>query len=183
MARSFWVTWHLTQVPRMTPKYLNSKRSKVPRIQVTATRESQISLRFVLWPGVLGPKWPLNTNRSKVPHILVTTTSQSQISLHFALQPSVLELLAILRQMHWMTPKWPWALKGQRFPIYIHVTTSLEFQNGRYQLYLQMSLPTWLMSLSPFSSASTSFQFNAGAFTHNTWLQPSNHHTWWGVLT
>ncbi len=32
----------------------------------------------------------------------------------------IMVLQAILRQVHWMTPKLPWTLKGQRYPIHIY---------------------------------------------------------------
>ncbi len=47
----------------------------------------------------------LNPTRSKVPHICFTSTHGSQISLRFALRPAVLEIQAILRQVHRMTPR------------------------------------------------------------------------------
>ncbi len=52
-------------------------------------------------------EWPLitlNAKRSKIPHIHVTTTPESQISPCFALRVAILELQAIFRQVHWMTP-------------------------------------------------------------------------------
>ncbi len=59
----------------------------------------------------------LNTKRSKVHHIqLFISTLELKISVCFTLRWSVFELQAILRQVHWMTPKWPWTIKGQRYP-------------------------------------------------------------------
>ncbi len=56
------------------------------------------------------PKLTLNNKRSKVP------PGRYPI---FALRPAVFELQSILRQMYWMTPKWRWTIKGQRYSIFI----------------------------------------------------------------
>ncbi len=61
----------------------------------------------------------LNTKRSNVAYIHVTTTPESQISPCFSVRTVAFELQAILRQVHWMTPKLPWTLKGQRYPVYM----------------------------------------------------------------
>ena len=37
----------------------------------------------------------------------------------FTLRPACFELQTFLRQVHRITPKWHWALKGQRCPIYM----------------------------------------------------------------
>ncbi len=58
-------------------------------------------------------KITLNTKRSYRPHIDVTSIQESQISLRFALRPDVFRILAILRQVHRMTPNLYWILKGQ----------------------------------------------------------------------
>ncbi len=50
--------------------------------------------------------------------IHVSSIPESQISIHFPLQPAVFEIQAILRQMHQITPKWPWSLQGQRYSMF-----------------------------------------------------------------
>ena len=59
------------------------------------------------------PKMTLNPTRLNVPNICTTTVPESQISLSFPLRPALFEIQAILRQVHWITPKWPWTLKSQ----------------------------------------------------------------------
>ncbi len=68
---------------------------------------------FALRPSILSyrpfwgkcTKWPLNDLK--------------QTLLHFTLWLAIFELQAILRTVHQMTPKWPWTLKGQKYPMYI----------------------------------------------------------------
>ncbi len=43
-------------------------------------------------------------------YILLVSLSP-KISLRSSLRPAVFQLQAILRQVHWMTPKWPWTLQ------------------------------------------------------------------------
>ena len=96
---------------------------KVPYICITSIPDSQISLRFALWPGVFeiqailsapnDSKMTLITTRSYVPHIYATSIHESQISLHFAPRRSIFEIKAMLRQVHRMTSNWPWTLQGQ----------------------------------------------------------------------
>ncbi len=64
------------------------------------------------------PKMPLSPTRSNVPHMCVTSIHRSHISLCFTLQPAVFEIQAILRQVHWMTPKWPWTTRSN-YPEYV----------------------------------------------------------------
>ncbi len=74
-------------------------------------------------------KMTFNTTRSKVPHTCITSVPDSQISVRFALQPAFVDL-DILRQVHPMTPKWPWTLQGQRYPMHIlFVSLSPKFQS------------------------------------------------------
>ncbi len=62
----------------------------------------------------------LNPTRSNhTTYICITSVPESPISLHFSVRPATVEIQAILRQLHWMTPKWPWSLQGQRYPIYV----------------------------------------------------------------
>ena len=48
---------------------------------------------------------------------VTASVPEHQISSCFTLQPAGFELQAILRQVHWMTLKWPWTVKGQTYPI------------------------------------------------------------------
>ena len=72
----------------------------------------------------------LDIKRSKVHHILSTTcrTPESQISVHFTLWTAILKLQSIVRQVHRITPKWPWTLWSQRYYRYLHslATTTQE---------------------------------------------------------
>ncbi len=38
---------------------------------------------------------------------------ESEVSVRFTLRHAIFELQAILRQVHQMTPKWRWTLKGK----------------------------------------------------------------------
>ena len=58
------------------------------------------------------PKVTLNQARSNYP-LCMTSVRDSQISLRFALRPALFKIQAILRQVHQMTPNWPWALQRQ----------------------------------------------------------------------
>ncbi len=72
----------------------------------------------------------LNPTSSNVPHIFITIVPESQISLRFALRPAFFNIQAILRQVHQMTPKWPWTLQGHRYPINVLlVSTSPKFHS------------------------------------------------------
>ena len=53
------------------------------------------------------PKWPWTLKGQMYPYyIQIITIHKSQSSLNFALRLAVFELQAILRQLHWGTPKW-----------------------------------------------------------------------------
>ncbi len=70
----------------------------------------------------------------KRPHTCDTSTHtlppKCQISILLALQPVIFELQAISRQIHRMTPKWPWILNGQRYSIYmLQLPLSPKFQS------------------------------------------------------
>ncbi len=69
------------------------------------------------------PKVTINTKWKQIPHIHVTTVLESQIPFRFALRLAIFELQAILKQVHQMTPKWPWTLNDQKYPNR-HVTTT-----------------------------------------------------------
>ncbi len=45
--------------------------------------------------------------------VCVAWVHESHILLHFALRRAVFEIQAILRQLHRMTPNWPWTQQGQ----------------------------------------------------------------------
>ncbi len=121
----------LRQVHRMTPKWpwtLKGKRYPIYMIQIPSSPKFHSILlygqaflgympfsdKYTQWPQMV-----LNTKSSKVPHIHVTSTHGSQISITFALRQAVFESQAILIQVHRMTPKWNWTLKGQRYPVYM----------------------------------------------------------------
>ncbi len=76
------------------------------------------------------PKITMNHTRSIVPHIPVTSVHESQFSLHFALRPVAVKLQAKLRQVHRMTPNWPWTPQGQ-LP-YICITSVPDSQISLY---------------------------------------------------
>ena len=141
---------------------LNPTSSNVPHIFITIVHESQISLRFALWPALfeiqailrqvhwMTPNWPW-TLQCQITLYYITTVPESQISLHFALQPAVLELQAILRHVHRMTSKWPWILLGQRYTTYVLlVSPSLKFwsvllYDQRFPWYSTLyKIPHWL---------------------------------------
>ncbi len=58
-------------------------------------------------------KLTLDPIRSKLPYTRITSVRDSQISLRFAVRPAFFEIQAILRQVHLMTPNWPWTLQRQ----------------------------------------------------------------------
>ncbi len=51
--------------------------------------------------------------------ICATRIRDSPIPLRLALRPAVFEIQAILRQVHQMTPNWPWILQGQMYSMYV----------------------------------------------------------------
>ena len=55
--------------------------------------------------------------RSNVLNICITSIPRFQILLNFALWPADVDIQAILRQVHWITPKWPWTLHGTRYKV------------------------------------------------------------------
>ncbi len=60
------------------------------------------------------PKMTLNPTRSKVLHIYVTSVPDSHISVPFSSTANGFRVIqTILRNVYWMTPKWPWTLQGQ----------------------------------------------------------------------
>ena len=65
------------------------------------------------------PKIDLEPYKVKSTYICITSVPDSQISLRLAVRPAIVEIHAILKQVHWMIPKWPWTLQGQRYPIFV----------------------------------------------------------------
>ena len=93
----------------------------IPNFHCVLLYDQQFSRYRLFWDKCT--EWPQNDlepYKVKLPYtcICITTLRESQISLQFALRPSVLKLQAILRQVHRMTPKWPWRLQGQRYTTY-----------------------------------------------------------------
>ncbi len=123
-------------------------------------------------------KW-LNTTRSNVPHRCVISIHKSQIWLHFALY--VLSTIAkfhsvcsmtshfrdtILRQVQWMTLKWPWTPQGQMYPICI--TSVLESQISVHFPYRQPFWNFWhFFSYRSFWKKCTEFNFKK----YHSWPQ------------
>ncbi len=123
----FLVADHLRHVHRMTPKMnLNTTRSKILHIGFTSVDGYQSRFRSTTshfgFPGQFATSAPndckmtFNTKRSKVPHICVTGVPEPRISLHIGLWPAVSALHAILRQVHWITPKGPGTYKESKTP-------------------------------------------------------------------
>ncbi len=77
--------------------------------------------------------------------LCVTSIHESQISSISLLRPAVVELHAILRQVHWMTPKSPWILQGQMYPIHaLQVSTRPIFHSvSRYDEPFLSYRPFW----------------------------------------
>ena len=136
----------LRQVHRKTPKwpwtlkvigipytYGNFPNPNFQSLNFTSTaRHFQVGGRFGR-SAPSDPKMALNTLRSKVP-ILHITTPGTQISFRFAPWQAVFELQAILRQVHCMTPKWPF--KGTPYTCYYY---------------------PWFQNVTPFPSMATVF--------------------------
>ncbi len=53
------------------------------------------------------------------PWSLTSHIIKSNFSIRFILCPSAFMLQVVLRQVHWITPNWPWTPKGQRYAIYL----------------------------------------------------------------
>ncbi len=143
--QSFLVTCQLeTSAPKDPNLTLNTTRSNVctcdmyswyPRVPnlsafcFTACNCFWVTHQFETSARTKWPKSDLEPTRSNVPHICVTSIHECKFSLRFTLRPDVFEKQAILRQTHWMTPKWPWTLQGHRYPIYVLLLpSSLKFR-------------------------------------------------------
>ncbi len=134
------------------------------RYLIYAVREPQISNLLKFWISCFSsyrPFWDrctewLQNDPQRCPQICVTGMLESQISLRFTLPPAVFDLLAILRQVHWMPPKWPWALQGQRYPIYavsesqISVRFVVQRTIFALQVILRQMTPKWHWTLPPY---------------------------------
>ncbi len=125
-----WVTGHFGKSVPSYPKWpWTAKMSKVPQICSITTPFNHFTLQLVIFKLLVilrkfteWPKKSLNTTMSKLLHIHVhvhgicctcaPNMPKSQTLVPFALRPAVFELQAILRQLRWMTPKWPWTQKG-----------------------------------------------------------------------
>ena len=79
--------------------------------------------------------------------ICITSVPESQISVLLTLWPAVFELQAILKQMHWMTPKWPWTQQGHHhgYPICgLPVSRRPKFRSiSLYDQLFQSYRPFW----------------------------------------
>ncbi len=97
----FWLTGHF-----------ETSASDDPKRNLNTTTPQRYSI-YVL-QMLMSPKF------KSVPQIYVCYgLPESQLSVSFPLRPPVSELHAILRQVYRITPKWPWTLHGQRYPIYV----------------------------------------------------------------
>ncbi len=126
--RSFW-----DKCTEWLQNDLENYKSNVPHIWMIYLIESKISLHFAPRPAPFSRYRPLWDNCTKWPPneldyykvictqymLLVTSIDESYISHRFALRPDLFELQAILRQVHRMTPKWPWTLQGPRYTTYV----------------------------------------------------------------
>ncbi len=77
----------------------------------------------------------------------------------FRSTPSLFNIQAILRQVHWMIPKWPWILQGQMYPIHmlqvstrpiLHSVSRLRWAIFELQAILRkvhQMTPTWPWTL------------------------------------
>ncbi len=65
-------------------------------------------------------------HQSHAIYVLLVSHSPSQFKSVLLQGQMHFVLMAILRQVHRMTPKWSWTLKGQRYLPYIHLTSSPE---------------------------------------------------------
>ncbi len=149
--RGLWLLWKKNLMdPQMT---LSITRSKVCHIYCTTTHESQILACFTLWLLIFqiidvfcfsigyNSRFEYSTKNhlknhwlkfSKIPNIvwwpLKTWFMRSLINFSCDLQKKWCFLLEILcsekLQVHRMTPKWPWMLQGQRYPIYVALLPS-----------------------------------------------------------
>ncbi len=72
-----------------------------------------------------------------------------KISPRFSLRPDIFKLQAILRQVHWMFPKWPWTLEVQTYPHILMLTTP-EFQ---ISLGFEFALQLAVLSYNPYETS------------------------------
>ncbi len=116
----------LRQVHWITPKwhwilkdahYLRHKYNRIPNF--TPFRSTAIGIVSCrpFWDKCT--KLPQNDLEHYTWYIYMVQLPQSPKFLCFDLRLTVFKLQAILRQVHPMTPKSPWTLKGQWYPIYM----------------------------------------------------------------
>ena len=108
--RVFW-----DKCTEWTQMILNPTRSNAPHICISTIPGSQISLYdqpFLRYKPVWDTctEWlqiDLEPYKVKTPYTCITSVPDYQISLRFAVQPAIFKIQANLRQVYWMTPKWP----------------------------------------------------------------------------
>ena len=136
--------------------------------------------------------WMNPTRSTNVRHICITTIPECQISLCFALQPAITEIQAILRQVHWMTPKWPWTLQGKRYPIYVlPVSLSHKFQSvlvhnhpfSIYRTFYNSTLTTMLNGQRKNKKKCKKFKISNFTILLTTLVEtlPTGEHDFWGA--
>ncbi len=126
----FRVTGHFEKCTKWPQNNLEHYKVKLPDICITSVPDSKfhsVSLydqpfsRYrPFWDKCT--EWPqidLEPHKVKLPYICITSVRDSQILVRFALWPALFEIQAILRQVHRMTPNWPWTLLGQRYTTYV----------------------------------------------------------------
>ena len=126
-ASHFWVTGHFEKSAPNDPKMtLNTTSSNYP-ICVTCVPDSQISLRFALRPSVLRyrafwdkcTEWtqndlePYKVKWGSTPIYMYNSYPRVSNLTPFRSTTSLFNIQAILRQVHRMTPNWPWTLQDQ----------------------------------------------------------------------
>ncbi len=65
------------------------------------------------------------------------------VSIWFSCQLKSPAAVKELSQVHWMTPKWPWSLQGQRYPVYVslvYVSPKIENALNNLRMTLNISL-------------------------------------------
>ena len=142
MGNPFRVEGHFQTSAPSDPKItLYTNRPKVSHRCSASTTESQISIRFTLWPTVFKLHTPFVISApkdSKSPWTLQCERYPMYMSL-VSLNPKF-KLVSLYGQLfsiyipfwvkwHQMTPKWPWTLRSQRYPMYI-LLVSLHFPFG-----------------------------------------------------
>ncbi len=120
---------------------LKPTRSNIPHICITSIPGSQISLGFALRPAVFEirsfwdkcTEWPQSDGEpckvKYIPFVLLVHTRVPNFS-PFCSTTSRFWDTGNFETMHRITPKWPWTLQGQVYPIYVlPVSLSPKFQS------------------------------------------------------